>query len=73
MIGVHGLCDDLHQRDAVLGFADYHVDVDVDEKLLPIGFVVLIKLLSGVSGQLETVKNDFIGLWSPYLLSTKYW
>ena len=28
MIGVHGLCDDLHQHDAVLGFADYHVDVD---------------------------------------------
>ena len=24
----YGLCDDLHQRDAVLGFADYHVDVD---------------------------------------------
>ena len=28
MIGVHGLCDDLHQRDAVLGFADYHLDID---------------------------------------------
>ena len=28
MIGVYGLCDDLHQRDAVIGFADYHVDVD---------------------------------------------
>ena len=30
MIGVHGLCVDLHQRDAVLGFADYHIDVNVD-------------------------------------------
>ena len=28
IIGVHGLCDDLYQRDAMLGFADYHVDVD---------------------------------------------
>ena len=26
----HGVCVDLHQRDAVLGFADYHVDVYLD-------------------------------------------
>ena len=30
MIGVHGLCVDLHQRDAILSFAEYHVDVNVD-------------------------------------------
>ena len=29
MIGVHGLCDDLYQCDAILGFPDYHVDVDL--------------------------------------------
>ena len=28
MIGVHGLCDVIYQRDAVLGFVDYHVDID---------------------------------------------
>ena len=30
MMGVHGLSVDLHQGQAVLDFADYHVDADVD-------------------------------------------
>ena len=30
MMGVHGLSVDLHQGQAVLDFADYYVDADVD-------------------------------------------
>ena len=49
-------------------FIDLKHDFDfiLTDKLLPNGFVVLIKLFFGGSGQPKTVKNfDFIDFWSP--------